>query len=308
MREIFLNIMVSILIWVGIERMVVLFDKWISWLDFPFWRFVLTTITTISYALFIVVGFNYLYYWIRHDIPLPTYLDRLGIGIFYTTSAITLIIVLFVHGRAFLMGWKASLLEAEQLKQAHISAKFESLKNQVNPHFLFNSFNVLSNLVYKDPDLAAKFIKQLSQVYRYVLDTREKEVVSLERELENLEAYIFLMKIRFGENLKVSQEIVPAHNEMIAPMTLQMLLENAFKHNEISKSHPLDIQLSRVGEYLSVKNNLQEKKQTQHRSGIGLENIKERFQFISNLPVKVNKTAGLFEVQIPSVKLDLTKL
>ncbi len=304
MREIGLNAVVSILIWVGIEQMVLWFDKWISWLEQPFWRFLLTFITTTSYAIFIVVGSNALYYWVTKGVPFSTFLERAGIGMFYVTGAITLIITLFVHGRGFLMAWKSSLLEVEQIKQAHIAAKFESLKNQVNPHFLFNSFNVLSSLVYKDPDLAAKFIKQLSSVYRYVLDTREKEVVPLQRELDNIEAYIFLMNIRFGDSLKIIQNVVPAHHEMIAPMTLQMLLENAIKHNEISKSYPLDIQINRFGDYISVKNKLKEKSQQQHRSGVGLENIRERYQFISDLSIEVQKTASYFEVKVPIVKLE----
>jgi len=164
--------------------------------------------------------------------------------------------------------------------------------------------NVLSNLVYKDQDLAAKFIKQLSKVYRYVLDTREKEVVTLQKELDALESYIFLMKIRFGKNLIVHQNVQSQPYEQIVPLTLQMLLENAIKHNEISKAFPLTIHIERLDNNLiSIKNNLQEKKQLHEKSGVGLENIKARFQYISNQKVEILKTDSEFEVRVPTVEM-----
>lgn len=295
---------VSILIWMGIEWMVEVMDEHISWLERPILRVILTLISTILYSLIIVIGVNALYYWLMYDVPILKFVKNVGPGTLYSTAAITTIIGSFLHGRGFLMAWKESMKETEELKRAHIAAQYESLKNQVNPHFLFNSLNVLSNLVYKDADLSAKFIKQLSLVYRYVLDTRDKEVVTLREELDALEAYIFLMKIRFGENLKIDLNIEPKHDEMTVPLTLQMLLENAVKHNEISKAYPLEIQINRVGQdVILIKNKLREKVQNQHKSGVGLENIKARHKFISEKEVEILKTDEFFEVKVPIVKL-----
>lgn len=304
-RQITAYTVISILIWAGIEWMVDVMDQYISWLDRPILRVLITLFSTVIYSIFIVVVINALYYWWFFEVPFLDYLARATPGIYYSTSAITIIIGSFLHGRGFLMAWKESVKEAEELKRAHIAAQYETLKNQVNPHFLFNSFNVLSNLVYKDADLAAKFIKQLSQVYRYVLDTRDKEVVTLKEELDALESYIFLMKIRFGENLSISMNLEAKNDEMTVPLTLQMLLENAIKHNEVSKAFPLTIQIDRVEEdCVLMKNKLQEKEQTQHQSGVGLENIKARYKFISEKKVEISKTNDFFEVRIPIVKLN----
>ncbi len=303
-RQFVLYMVLSIFIWVGNEWLVDFLDRRISWIERPRSRLFWTLITTLGYTVPLVMAFQAAYYWLVFNKDFWEFIAQFRMIDYFITIAITLVIVSFLHGRAFLYGWKESILETEKFKQAHISAQYETLKNQVNPHFLFNSFNVLSILVYKDADLAAKFIKQLAQVYRYVLDTREKEVVTLKEELKALESYIFLMKIRFGENLIIQLNISPGYEEMIVPLTLQMLLENAIKHNEISKSYPLDIQINRVeNDWISMKNKFYEKQQAQHKSGIGLENIKARYKFISQKEVEIIKTEKFFEVKVPIVKL-----
>jgi hypothetical protein len=304
LRQIASYTLISILIWAGIEWMVDVMDQHISWLERPILRMLITLFSTVIYSIIIVVGINALYYWWFFDVGFWDFMERATPGIYYSTSAITIIIGSILHGRGFLMAWKDQVKETEELKRAHIAAQYESLKNQVNPHFLFNSLNVLSNLVYKDADLSAKFIKQLSLVYRYVLDTRNKEVVTLKEELDALEAYIFLMKIRFGESLKVSIDLDSNNNEMTVPLTLQMLFENAIKHNEVSKTNPLEIQIGRLAEdTIFIKNKLQAKGQIQHKSGVGLENIKARHKFISEKEVEIIKTDASFEVRVPIVKL-----
>jgi LytS/YehU family sensor histidine kinase len=210
---------------------------------------------------------------------------------------------LFLHGRAFLFHWKNAIVETERLKQAHLSSRFESLKNQVNPHFLFNSLNVLSGLVYKDADLAAKFIKHLADVYRYVLDTRDREVVPLETELEALQAYIFLLQIRFGDSLKVEVNIQDCKENVIPPLTLQMLVENAVKHNIASRQHPLFIHITQENNIITVKNNLQIKHNEPESNGIGLANIQERYRYISNKLVQIIKDEQSFSVAVPLIQM-----
>mgnify|MGYP001151305231 CR=1 FL=1 len=221
------------------------------------------------------------------------------------TMLITTIISMFVHGRAFLLGWRDSAIEVERLKKANITARYETLKHQVNPHFLFNGLNVLSTLVYKDADLASKFIDQLAKVYRHVLDTQHKTVISLEQDLKAVESYIFLMHIRFGDTLKIEQQITPEPDELMVPLALQMLVENAIKHNEVSISFPLTIALKKTNNgYISVTNKLQHKKQLIEKSGIGLRNIRERFQQLTELPVIINESEEEFEVKVPIVKIN----
>lgn len=303
------NYITQVIYWISLwrsnEYTVRFLSRNISWLEKPVLRFIISTIATLVVTLIVLTALNLVFVWYYFDMNPLDYLKNIRAPDFLFTILITGAISMFIHGRAFLMGWRESSLEVERLKQANIAAQYETLKNQVNPHFLFNSLNVLSSLVYKDQDLAAKFIKQLSKVYRYVLDTRDKEVVSLQNEIDALESYIFLMKIRFGDNLQVSQNITPQSNEQMVPLTLQMLLENAIKHNEISKAFPLKIEINRLDNGLiSMKNNLQEKRQLEEKSGVGLANIEARFKYISDKKVEILKTEKDFEVQIPIVEMN----
>ncbi len=204
-----------------------------------------------------------------------------------------------MHGRSFLLNWKQSSIAAEQLKRESIAAKYESLKNQVNPHFLFNSLNALSNLVYEDQDKAVKFIKQLSEVYRYVLDTREKEVVSIAEELKFLQSYLFLQQIRFGDKLKIE---ISVRKEAInvAPLALQLLIENAIKHNVVSEDDPLTVRIFEADQYIVVENNLQKKTSLGEPSaGVGLQNICKRYEFLSDRKVETIKDEKTFTVKLP---------
>jgi hypothetical protein len=298
------NVIFCMSLWKANEGLVAFLDRYISWFDRPILRFFISVLGTIVVTVLVINLLNMFFYWLYFDRTPLEYIQIVSPWDFIYTVLITGVISLFFHGRGFLIEWRASAIEIERLKQAKIAAQYETLKNQVNPHFLFNSLNVLSSLVYRDQDLAAKFIKQLSKVYRYVLDTRDKEVVSLQNEIDALESYIFLMKIRFGDNLQVSQNVTPQPNEQMVPLTLQMLLENAIKHNEISKAFPLKIEINRLKNGLiSMKNDLQEKRQLEEKSGVGLANIEARFKYISDKKVEILKTKTTFEVHIPIVEM-----
>jgi LytS/YehU family sensor histidine kinase len=188
------------------------------------------------------------------------------------------------------------------LEKESIRAKYESLKSQVSPHFLFNSLNALTNLVYEDQDKAAKFIKQLSEVYRYVLDSRDKEVVPLEEEKKFLNSYLFLQQIRFGDKLMLEINLSDTRS-LIAPLVLQMLVENAIKHNVISAEQPLTIRIYSVEGYIVVENDLQKKSVVQGESqGIGLENISRRYEFLTDRKVEVIE-GDTFRVKLPVIPL-----
>lgn len=229
----------------------------------------------------------------------------LGDGIeqtYFTTIVITLIITLFMTGRMFFANWRQAAVDAERIKKENVEAQYNNLKSQVNPHFLFNSLNALTNLVYQDQDKAVKFIKQLSEVYRYVLDNRDKEVVTLEEEIQFLQSYVFLQQIRFGNKLKISIEI-SGSNYRVAPLVLQMLVENAIKHNEISEDHPLVIRIYNRDTKIIVENSLRRKPVLEsERQGLGLENIKRRYEFLSGQKVEVEEAEEQFRVSIPVIE------
>ena len=199
---------------------------------------------------------------------------------------------------------KKAQLEAEQFKKISAEAQFEALRNQINPHFLFNSFNVLSSLVYKDPDTSAKFIGQLSHVYRYLLYSQEKKIVLLSEEMEFIRAYLFLLEIRFGENLRIIMEEFDDQNFYIAPATLQMLIENAIKHNIVSRKMPLTISIWIESGMLVISNNLQLKEIKEPSTKVGLQNIISRYLFLSSRKVIVREENNSFVVRIPLLTLE----
>jgi hypothetical protein len=234
--------------------------------------------------------------------PFAEWWDSLRWSSWIFSLLITIMVSAIVHSKNFLTGWKQTILEAEKLKKEQAIAQYETLKTQVNPHFLFNSLNVLTTLVHKDADVAEQFIIQLSKVYRYILESRAQEIISLEEEMRNLEAYVFLMQIRFGNNFIFDNQLTAKTNGFkVAPLTLQMLVENALKHNEISKMYPLSISVFLEGNSIVVRNNLQLKTNQNDSTGIGLSNIKSRYQFLSSVPVSVSETDGFFTVKIPLI-------
>lgn len=214
--------------------------------------------------------------------------------------SITLFINTVFLAMEFFTYWRQSIEEKEALRRNTITAEFESLKSQVNPHFLFNALNTLSNLIEEEPKVASAFVQELSSVYRYLLSQKEKEVVSLGEELDFVKSYVFLNQIRFGQNLVVETKVAPEFaSKQIVTLTLQMLLENAIKHNVISKEKPLHISIEAYHEYLCVRNNLQAKQHVSGSNGIGLVNIKSRYRFLSDREVQIKQSESTFEVCVP---------
>ncbi len=204
----------------------------------------------------------------------------------------------------FMNKLKQTELETEQLKIQNIEAQFEALRNQINPHFLFNCFNVLSTLVHKDADASSKFIAQLSNVYRYLLYNQESKMVSLQEELTFVESYAYLLRTRFNENLLIENNI-RTHVDwiMVAPASIQMLIENAIKHNVATKKSPLNIILEQQDDYIIIRNTLQKKEVEEISTKIGLKNIIGRYKLLSNLPVIVESTTTQFIVKLPTLRL-----
>ncbi|RQO74996.1 sensor histidine kinase [Pedobacter sp. KBW06] len=220
-----------------------------------------------------------------------------GIFMFY-------LLLLGYNGIAFYYkNWKESQLNTERLMRENIQAKYDVLKSQIDPHFFFNSLSVLTNLVYKSPDLSAEYITQLAKSYRYILDKKFENLVSIQTELEFLESYSFLIRIRHQSSIEFDIQI----NEnikyigLIPPATLQMLVENAVKHNRFSANDPLHIRIRDEGSFLIVTNDLRKRAVVQNSIGLGLDNIGKRYELTGEKRIEVIETKTLFIVKIPII-------
>lgn len=196
-----------------------------------------------------------------------------------------------------------SIEETENLKRESLSAQLNALRTQVNPHFLFNNLNTLSSLIPENPKHAVDFVQQLSKVYRHILEVKDEKSILLRKEMEVLEAYYFLLKTRFGSNIEVKID-VPCEklDKKIVPLSLQLLMENAIKHNIVSSSRPLLINIFTENGSLVMDNNLQVKNQISESTGIGLDNIRNRYKLLGDKEVKVTATESNFTVSIPLIE------
>jgi two-component system LytT family sensor kinase len=192
-------------------------------------------------------------------------------------------------------------IQTERLEKESAQAQFMALKNQVNPHFLFNSLSILSSLVEVDAKLSVQFINRLSKAYRYILEQRDNERTRLQTELDFIDAYTFLLKIRFDEKLQVVITVseTDANRYAIAPLTLQLLIENAVKHNQMSAQKPLLVSIYTEGDYLIVANPLQLRPQNDNSMGVGLQNIMNRYALLTDRPVWIGEQDDQFVVKIP---------
>lgn len=279
------------------------FDHWVNrflpWEKSLLRRFlvVITGSFILCILSFLVIGYIFNYYICKF----PLLEDKNLFSICLTVSLnVSLIILLAEFGIQIFSKWKSSLVELEQYKIETMQAKMENLKHQVNPHFLFNNMSVLTSLIYKDQDKAAEFVQQLSKVYRYLLDGSKSELVCLEEEMKFLESYIYLLQIRYSPNLTIENTIDPSQlKRLIPPFSVQLLLENAIKHNEVSTEKPLNIELRIADEYLIISNTKNPKIHEEESAKTGLKNIRSRYSFFTDRPVEVLDLPQSFVVKIP---------
>ena len=193
-------------------------------------------------------------------------------------------------------------IELERIKAAHVSAQFELLKQQVNPHFLFNSLNTLKSMVDTQDVHSSEFILKLSDFYRFTLENRINDLITLQEELQILDAYLFLLKARFEEGIAMVIDL-PLNTAAIAipPFTLQLLAENCVKHNVISLDMPLTIKLYAEGDWLIMGNKRQRKLKPEPSTGMGLENINQRYLHLGGSPILVERESNIFKVKLPLI-------
>ena len=193
-------------------------------------------------------------------------------------------------------------IELERTKSDHVSAKFDLLKQQVNPHFLFNSLNTLKSMVDIHDLNASEFILKLSDFYRFTLENRDNDLITVNEELQILEAYLFLLKARFEDGIETIIDLsLDTRGGAIPPFTLQLLAENCIKHNVISLEMPLQIKLYGDSQFIVIENNLQPKLQPEPSTGMGLENINQRYLHLTQNPIIVEKHPNHFKVKLPVV-------
>ncbi len=274
---------VSVLIFLANGLSIMFIQRRFAWKNRAWQRFSVELIwTSINAIVLMTIVFtlaNVLLEMPGHgDTFLKSLFDHVVIALIFNTIAVTMLEANDIYNQ-----WKKSLVEAEHLKRQNVENQFAALKNQVNPHFLFNNFNTLSSLISDNPEKAQDYLSKLAGIYRYILEVRDEFAVEVQKEMEFLDDFIYLHQIRYGENLKIEKHL-EAHmlHRMVPVLSMQILAENAIKHNEISDKKPLQISLVIENGWLVMTNNLQRKKQTWKSTGVGLSNLKERYRLLSD--------------------------
>jgi sensor histidine kinase YesM len=225
----------------------------------------------------------------------------------YDQVVIVIIINLIVTGwfeaNYLLQRWKISIFQSEKLKRQQAEMKYAALTSQVNPHFLFNSLNTLASIIPKSTEMSLKFIGRFSEIYRYVLDSKDKYLVEVEEENRFIQAYIFLQKSRFGESINFEINLdSTVLKQLIPPLSIQLLVENAIKHNEISAEKPLRINITSSNDFLIVTNNYQSRPSDEESAGIGLNNLKARYELLTDEKPVFQVENQEYVAKIPLIK------
>jgi len=288
----------------GMAYIGMVLERKLPWLKYPVKRMIASVVAMYLFAsLIIFAGFAViLRLWM--DLSISDARDHIlpSLKVVYSFLFLSILVGNMV---LFFKNWKKATIQQEELKRAHLISQNESLRNQLQPHFLFNSLSSLTSLIRADPDAAEEFVHKLSDVYRYVLKIKDLDLVSLEQEEKFLDDYMYLQKIRFGSKLKLRRQTADLQGRMLLPLSLQMLVENAIKHNELSQDHPLEIQIGTTeGNRLVVRNQIRKKQSSEASPGIGLENLKKRIAVLSEEKLTIQEDQGIFEVSLPTFTTD----
>lgn len=226
----------------------------------------------------------------------PKFLQVMIVTYLLSTSVIAI-----YEAAYFFKKYMDSQIEKEKLEGLHAEMRLHNLRNQINPHFLFNSLNILMGLIASDSEIAMNYLGKLSRFYRYTVGQNEKQLVPLSEEIENAQLFGELLQVRFENGLKISwPESNHIHGQII-PLSLQLVIENAVKHNVCSSEQPLEIKIDISNKYISIVNNMQPKITPVESSGIGLNNIEERFGYFTDYKVRIAKNEEEFQVSLPII-------
>jgi len=264
-------------------------------------RFFLFIIICFFLALIIILLFEYTVTFIKGgdiSIVLSNFINNEFNGWFKATlGGLSFGAAIFI-----IIQWQDALKREQKLREENLVFQNETLKSQVNPHFLFNSLNTVSSLIQTHPDKAEQFINNLSSVYRYILENGQKDKVPIQSELDLVNKYFDLYRVRDEEKIKLSIDYSGADSFRILPVSLQILLENAINHNIATRESPLEILIYFEGQYIVVRNNLQKKATQLKSTGIGLKNLAERVRLISGKDLIIEETNDHFLVKLPLLK------
>lgn len=296
--QLFAHFVVIVIMCVADYRLVLFLNRHLPYSKNVLYRIVADLAGLIVISILLLWLFNILIYDILHVSRdgMPSFLTKFALGLL-TNTPILLVLELIYYFQAE----QKAIADSEKAKREVLLFQHETLRAQINPHFLFNSLNVLSSLIYINPENANKFTKALSKSYRYVLSLNQRPAVSVAEELQALSSYIFLMKMRFENSFTLTENITDSSKKdgFIIPLTLQLLLENVFKHNVATEESPLAIWISIGSDYVTVENEIRLSNNSD-RGGIGLKYLSKQYKLYEK-EIIVEHTADLFTVKVPYI-------
>ena len=292
---------IIVIIWQGNEAIDNLLNTKYPWIENTKKRLIIQSILSFVYTSITLFALMYLLHQLRFGDG--QIINRKMMEIFPPAILFTLALLAVKIGSEFFSALKNSLVEIEKYKTESANAQLQNLKNQLNPHFLFNNLSVLTSLVYKNQDKAADFITELAKVYRYVLDTKNAELVPLQEELDFINHYIYLQKIRFEDSVLFEIKIEESQKSaFILPMCLQMLVENTIQHNETSQANPLKVLIYTQNNSLIIENPILPRSNTAESTKTGSKNIEQRYSFFTDKKVIVSNNGEIFKVILPLIQ------
>lgn len=278
--------------------------RYINWIKRPGKSILLALSFHLIYSTFVIFIVNWFWFVVISNNKWED-LWTLNSGTIISEYIVFVIIASIIYAISFFKSWRNAVLEAEKVKREALSLQYQVLQNQVNPHFLFNSLNVLGSLIDLDISKAKVFTRELSLFYRDLLMFKDQDIILLKEEIDFVKRYIFLQQIRFGEALQVEIIANDKIDGKVIPLSLQALVENSIKHNEISLANPLKIIIAISDEFeLIVENNLQPKKLLEETSRTGLQNLTGRYNFLTGKEMIVTKNDHYFRVSLPLIKIE----
>jgi len=274
--------------------------KYLSWSEHGLKRLIVGALGSVALTMMTLFILHFVLRVVIYDVTVENFFKYQNWDWYVFGLIITIVISIVFHAVYFWKELQRQKVQEQKVIASSATAQFDALKNQLDPHFLFNSLNVLVSLIEENPKAATKFTTSLSKVYRYVLEQRNKVLVTVDEELKFARTYVGLLKWRFEDSLEVE---IPEHASSpelkVVPLSLQLLLENAVKHNIVSDSAPLSLRIYEADGELIVENNLQVKQHVKKGSGVGLQNIASRYGLLSHRKMSIAQDKDLFKVQIP---------
>lgn len=296
---------VVVLLWYGNKWIFDFLNLRVSWLSHPSKRFFLQLLISILYSLLCINGSYYLFK-VQTTLTAPTLSQLIVLNVYGLLFLIPVLLVNF--SVYFMQQWKKAHVESNKLHEENLRTQVNSLRMQLDPHFLFNNLNVLSSLIEKDPLTAQDFLDKFADVYRYVLEFKKEELVPVSEELSFVDAYVYLLKKRFEEQLRIDISIPSdiAGSFFIPPLSVQMLIENALKHNKLSAAAPLHIEaFIEDNKWLTVRNTFSPRADSKLRqSRTGLDNIRKRYAYLSERNIKIHQDESFFVVSLPLLEIE----